>query len=125
TDPSAAPRAVPSRRTAESAHPTEHRVEEIREVSGLAAERVRAGCAVVDPAKVPVAALRVRTGVRVALPVRAKLVVPLALLGVAQHLVRLVQLLELLRGVGRLAHIRVVLPCELAVRLLDVGGRRA
>ena len=62
----------------------------------------------------------------IGLPVRPELVVLLALVGVGEDLVGLVDLLEppLGRGVTRLG-IRVVLPGELAEGLLDLGlGRR-
>ena len=58
----------------------------------------------------------------IGLPVRPQLVVELALLGVAQDVVRLVDLLEArLRAIaiGRV-HVRVVLASELAERLLDL-----
>ena len=64
-------------------------------------------------------------GVRVALPVRPERVVALALLGVGQDGVGLVDLLEALRGA--LVDVRVVLAGELPVGRLDglvVGGLR-
>ena len=58
-------------------------------------------------------------------PVGAELVVLLALLGVAEHLVGLVDLLELrLGGLVAGVHVGMVLAGELAVRLLDLLLRR-
>src|SRR4030095_9240931 len=62
-------------------------------------------------------------GVRVPREVRADRVVLLALVGIGEDLVGLVDLLEALLGLGLLVHVRVVLPGELPVRLLDVLGR--
>ena len=65
---------------------------------------------------------RRRAGLGVRLPVRAELVVQVALLRVGQDLVGLADLLEppLGRGVA-LVHVRMVLARRLAERLLDVG----
>jgi hypothetical protein len=58
-------------------------------------------------------------------PLLSVTVVQLTLLGVAQHLVRLRDLLEALLGVGRaFVLIRVMLERELPVRLLDLLGVR-
>ena len=57
------------------------------------------------------------------LPIRAELVVFPAFLRIAEHLVGLVDLLELLLGrLLVLGHVRVVLARQLAERLLDVLG---
>ena len=58
-------------------------------------------------------------------PVRAELVVFLALVGIAEHLVRLVDLLELrLGGLVPRIHVGMKLAGELAERLLDLLLRR-
>src|SRR5438045_4892225 len=57
------------------------------------------------------------------LPLRADRVVSLSLVGIAEDLVGLVDLFELFLRVRLLVDVRVVLACELAVRLLDVLGR--
>src|SRR2546430_993881 len=57
------------------------------------------------------------------LPIGSDRVVPLALLGIAEDLVGLIDLLELLFRVRFLVHVRVVLARELSVGLLDVVGR--
>src|SRR5690606_3347955 len=54
----------------------------------------------------------------------AEPVVRRPLLRVGEDLVGLGRLLELLRRVGRFVHVRVVLACQPAVRLLDLVGRR-
>src|SRR5216110_3340618 len=57
------------------------------------------------------------------LPLRADRVVSLSLVGIAEDLVGLIDLFELFFRVRFLVDVRVVLACELAVRLLDVLGR--
>src|SRR5690554_3076822 len=59
------------------------------------------------------------------LPVLAELIVLLARLRVLEHLVGLVDLLELLLGARLLAHIRVILARKFAIRLLDLVLRSA
>ena len=121
----------------------EERVEEVREGVGIAkhvphlffAHRPEAagpGTRSATEVDIPSAALRPgartarRAGLFVHAPVGAKLVVFLPLGGIAQDLVRLVDLLEL--GLGRLVariDVRVMLAGQLPERLLDlfVGGR--
>ena len=60
-------------------------------------------------------------GALVGLPVGAQLVVGLALLGVAEDLVGLVDLLEALSAAGALVDVRMVLARKLPEGLLDVG----
>jgi len=99
----APPRAVARGRLAEAALVPEHRLEEVREVARPAGERIRARRAGVDPLEAAVGPTpRARPGLRVALPVGTKLVVALALVRIAQDLVGLVDLFELLRRVRRL-----------------------
>ena len=60
------------------------------------------------------------------LPVRAECVVPLALLGILEHLIGLTDLLELRLGARLFVHVRVELARQLAIGGLDlVGGRAA
>src|SRR5262249_18000663 len=66
-----------------------------------------------------------RPGLLVHPPVRAELVVLAALVGVAEHLVRLVDFLELrLGGLVARIDVRMVLARQLPVRLLDFLFRR-
>src|SRR4029078_11515608 len=58
------------------------------------------------------------------LPVLAEAVVELALLGVAEHLIRLGDLLEAILRARVLVDVRMVLARELPVRLADVLGAR-
>src|SRR6185503_14742719 len=71
------------------------------------------------PAEVRLPARRWRE-ILAGLPVRAELVVGLALLRVGQDLVGLVGLLEPVLGALRLVLVRMVLARELSVRALDV-----
>src|SRR5258705_1124539 len=99
----------------------EQRAEEIREPSRVAAvERVRAGLARVDPLE----SARLLSALPEALPLRTDGVVALALLGIGEDLVGLVDLLEALLRLGFLVDVRMVLARELAVRLLDLLGAR-
>src|SRR5439155_9899054 len=70
------------------------------------------------------AARRSIARVRVASEVGSDLVVALALRGIGEHFVRFVDLLEALLRSRGLVHVRVVLPGELSVRLLDVLSGR-
>src|SRR3989449_320716 len=63
------------------------------------------------------------TAPRKLLPFGTDRVVALALLGIGEDLVRLVDLLEALLGARVLVDVRVVLARELPVGLLDVVGR--
>ncbi len=89
-----------------------------------AAARSSAAAAVFDvPARRRAGA---RPGLFVRAPVRAELVVLLPLVGIAEHLVRLVDFLELrFGGLVTLIDVRMVLARELAERLLDffISGR--
>src|SRR5205085_1313040 len=82
---------------------SEQRPEEIGEVAGGIPEGIAAGAgrSVIGPAEVPTRLASLSThALRVSLPVRADRVVALALLGIAEDLVGLVDLLELLLGLG-------------------------
>src|SRR2546426_2525122 len=100
----------------------EERPEEIREPAGVVAERVFAGLPRVDVLEAAGPG-GTSAPLRELLPLRADRVVALALLGIAEDLVGLVDLLELLFRVRFLVYVRVVLACELSVGLLDVVGR--
>src|SRR6185436_827028 len=108
--------------TADTPASAEQRGEEVAEIEvAFTAAAARAA------AKLEAAAeIRRRAELLARLPVAAELVVRGALLGVLQYLVRFLHFLELRLGVLLLAHIRVVLPGEAPVGLLDlVGGGRA
>src|SRR5690606_11949889 len=103
-------RAAPRARAAAA----EQRFEEIAETAVL----------VVELEVVALAEVRRRTEVVAGAESAAlELVVGLALLGVLEHLVRLVDRLETLLGVLFLADVGVVLARELPVRRLDLVGR--
>src|SRR5579884_1378881 len=118
---------------AAAADPREEHVEEVGEPArpAGAAGTARSADVEIEAAEVGVLRLTVRALLlglaRRALPVRSEDVVLLALLGIAENLVRFLDVLELLfRGflVVRI-RVRVPFPRELAVRALDVflGGR--
>jgi hypothetical protein len=94
--------------TASAARPeiAEDRPEEVRKISGvtgvLRVEAAASGCAAGRALGVP-------------LPVRTKGVVPLALLGVGQHLVRLGRLAKPLARIFGLRDVRMVLAGQLAI----------
>ena len=92
----------------------EDRPEEVGEASGFL--RI----AVLDVEAAGRSRARLTRGpLSVALPVRAEAVVPPALVRVRQHLVGLVDFLELLGRARDLGHVRMVLARELPVRRLD------
>src|SRR5438552_2575125 len=100
------------------------RAEEIREVARGLAERIAAGARrpVVDPMEVATGLAAHTLGVP--LPIGPDRVVPLALLGIAEDLVGLIDLLEALLGLRLLVDVRVVLARQLPVGLLDLAGHR-
>src|SRR3989454_3306437 len=100
----------------------EERPEEVREPTGVVAERVFAGLPRVDVLEAAGPG-GTSAPLRELLPLRADRVVALSLLGIAEDLVGLVDLLELLFRVRLFVYVRVVLACELSVGLLDVVGR--
>src|SRR5205814_4083551 len=99
------------------------RAEEIGEVARGLAEGIAAGARrpVVDPMEVATGLAAHTLGVP--LPIGPDRVVPLALLGIAEDLVGLIDLLEALLGLRLLVDVRVVLARQLPVGLLDVDGR--
>ena len=109
---------------------TEEDVEEVREVAvgggpELVADVVAAAEALATEAgvRVPAAGRARLTGPADGLPVRAELVVLLALGRIAEDLVGLVDLLELVLGGGVAGlGVRVVLTGQLPERLLDLSG---
>src|SRR5207245_8239055 len=101
----------------------EERPEEIREPAGVVAERVFAGLPRVDVLEAAGPG-GTSAPLRELPPLRADRVVALSLLRIAEDLVGLVDLLDLLFRVRLLVDVRVVLACELSVGLLDVVGRR-
>src|SRR2546428_6826237 len=96
--------------------------EEVREPGRVGAEGIRAGRPVVHAMEPPPATRLTAHARGVALPVRTHGVVALALGGIAEDLVGLVDLLEPALRLRLLVDVRVVLARELAVRLLDVLG---
>src|SRR5947209_4517944 len=106
-----------------AADPGEEHVEEVREPARAAAGRGAEAAEVAEVGALRLAVRAVLVGfARGLLPVRAQDVVLLALLGIAENLVRLLDVLELLFGLARVVGVRVRMPLarQLAVRALDV-----
>src|SRR6266540_7048012 len=92
--------------------------EEVREGAGVAESGARlARVHPLEPTRALPAVLETR-------PLRTDRVVALALLGIGEDLVGLVDLLEALLSFGTLVDVRVMLPREAAVCLLDLLGAR-
>src|SRR5256886_8739638 len=100
----------------------EQRPEEVREPGRVGAEGIRAGRPVVHPMESRPATRLTAHARGVALPIRTHGVVALALGGIAEDLVGLVDLLEAALRLRLLVDVRVVLARELAIRPLDVLG---
>jgi hypothetical protein len=112
-------RAIGAARPAASASASRKALEEIREVEVVEGEA--AFGALGAELALPIGR---RAEILARLEPAAELVVRGALLGILEGLVRLRDLLEFLLGPGLLVHVRVVLLCELAIRLLDVVRAR-
>src|SRR5207253_6287756 len=106
------PDAFTSRPSAATAHVAEDRAKEVGEVAGAANV-----AAVLDPE--PSTGTAAGRSLGVTLPIRAERVVTAPLLGVRQHLVGFVDLLEAVGGVLALRDVRVVLPREPSIGGLD------
>src|SRR5436309_4932497 len=101
---------------------TEQGAEEIREPAGVVAERAFAGLPRVYVFE-PAGPGGTSAPLRELFPVGTDGVITLALLGVAEDLVGLIDLFEFLFRVRLLVYVRVVLARELSVGLLDVVDR--
>src|SRR5258706_9630336 len=97
--------------------------EEIGEPAGIVAKRILTGLPRVDVLE-SAGPGGTSAPLRELLPLRADRVIALALLGIAEDLVGLVDLFELFLRVRLFVDVRVVLARELSVGLLDVVGRR-
>src|SRR5436309_2297235 len=106
------PDAFTSRPSAATAHVAEDRAKEVGEVAGAANV-----AAVLDPE--PSTGTAAGRSLGVTLPIRAERVVTAPLLGIRQHLVGFVDLLEAVGGVLALRDVRVVLPREPPIGGLD------